>query len=200
MDTGEKYKNKTIEGSTFPDQPISYSMKISFSEAMLKEYIPTIQKMNLSKGLMYLCIAMADFEGFDYGSRSYKTNNPGNIGNVDSGANNKVNSLEEGIKLQVNHLVKVANGLDKNYPVGKIRVIPPKYSAEIDKNRKTYKMSPYLPGYRFLYNGELEAFLKIYATGPRAGNNYISSILSYFKNLGISITPKTTLKDIISIQ
>ena len=60
-------------------------------------------------------------------------------------------------------------------------------------------MEPYLPGYKFVYNGSLEQFVKIYSTGARAGNGYLNLIISYFNNLGYKITPKTTIKEIISL-
>ena len=61
-------------------------------------------------------------------------------------------------------------------------------------------MSPYLPGYNFVFTGQLDQFVKIYATGARAGNGYVNMIISYFKKNGIYITPKSKIQDIIKIK
>ena len=58
-------------------------------------------------------------------------------------------------------------------------------------------MSPYVPGYDFIFTGQLDQFVKIYATGARAGNSYLSMILSYFKKNGIYITQHSKIQDII---
>ena len=144
---------------------------------------------------------MAQKEGFFPNSRSYKTNNPGNIGNTDSGANSKLATLEEGIKKQINYLYNVAIGNDKNYPLNKEKNIKPFYSQEIDKNQKNYNLTPYLPGYKFKYTGTLEQFVKIYSTGARGGNSYLSIIVSYFRKNGFNnVTEKTTLAELIKLN
>jgi hypothetical protein len=192
----EKYKGVTINGSHFPDKPILNNAKISFNTEILKEYIPTIEKMNVSKGLKLLLIIMTDHEGFKVGTRSYRTNNPGNIGNTDGGANVKLASLEIGIQRQVDYFTRIIEGKSKTYPINKLVTIKPYYSSEIAKNIKTYQMSPYVPGYKFIFTGQLDQFIKIYSTGARAGNSYLSDIISFFKNHGITVTPETTLFDI----
>lgn len=192
----EKYKGVTIQGSHFPDKPISNNVKISFNTEILKEYIPTIEKMNVSKGLKLLLIIMTDHEGYYKGTRSYRTNNPGNIGNTDSGANVKLASLEIGIGRQIDYFTKIIEGKSKTYPMNKLVTIKPYYSSEIAKNIKTYQMSPYVPGYKFIFTGQLDQFIKIYSTGARAGNSYLSEIISFFKNHGITVTSETTLFDI----
>jgi len=192
----EKYKGVTIAGSHFPDKPILNNVKISFNEEILKEYIPTIEKMNVSKGLKLLLIIMTDHEGFKVGTRSYRTNNPGNIGNTDSGANVKLASLTIGIQRQIDYFTKIIDGKSKTYPMNKLVTIKPYYSSEIAKNIKTYQMSPYVPGYKFIFTGQLDQFIKIYSTGARAGNSYLNQIISFFKNHGITVTPETTLYDI----
>tara|TARA_R110000868_G_scaffold168322_1_gene403027 strand:+ start:2473 stop:3072 length:600 start_codon:yes stop_codon:yes gene_type:complete len=192
----EKYKGVTIEGSHFPDKPIVNNAKISFNKEILEEYIPAIEKMNVSKGLKLLLIIMTDHEGYYKGTRSYRTNNPGNIGNTDSGANVRLASLEIGIQRQIDYFTKIINGSSKTYPMNKLVTIKPFYSAEIAKNIKVYQMSPYLPGYRFIFTGQLDQFIKIYSTGARAGNSYLSEIISFFKNHGITVTSETTLNDI----
>ena len=196
----EKYKGITIYGSEFPDKPILNNAKISFNDEILKEYIPTIEKMNVSKGLKLLLIIMTDHEGYYRGTRSYRTNNPGNIGNTDSGANVRLASLEIGIQRQIDYFTKIINGSSKTYPMNKKVTIKPYYSAEIAKNIKTYQMSPYLPGYEFIFTGQLDQFIKIYSTGARAGNSYLSEIISFFKNHGIELTSKSTLQEINNIK
>lgn len=196
----EKYKGTTIYGSEFPDKPILNNVKISFNDEILKEYIPAIEKMDISRGLKLLLIVMTDHEGFKVGTRSYRTNNPGNIGNTDSGANVKLASLTVGIQRQIDYFTKIIEGNSKTYPMNKKVVIKPYYSAEIAKNQKTYQMSPYVPGYNFIFTGQLNQFIKIYSTGARAGNSYLSEIISFFKNHGIEITSKTTLQEINNIK
>ncbi len=195
----DKYKNVTIKGSVFPDDPINDEKKISFSKEMINEYIPAIEKMGLTKGMKLLCIIMAHKEGYYKGTRSYRTNNPGNIGNTDSGANNQIKNLQSGIQLQVNYINRIVNGQHPAYPMGKKVTIKPFYSKEIAANQKTYGMSPYLPGYEFKFTGQLDQFVKIYSTGARQGNGYLSMIISFFKNHGIELTPQSTLQEIIKL-
>mgnify|MGYP003643562617 CR=1 FL=1 len=192
----EKYKGVTIQGSHFPDKPINVNAKILFNTELLKEYIPAIEKMNVSKGLKLLLIIMTDHEGYYKGTRSYRTNNPGNIGNTDSGANVRLASLEIGIQRQIDYFTKIIQGNSKTYPMNKMVTIKPFYSSEIAKNIKVYQMSPYVPGYKFIFTGQLDQFIKIYSTGARAGNSYLSEIISFFNNHGITVTPETTLHDI----
>lgn len=200
MKFDEKYKGVTIEGSHFPDSPISSDVKIEFSTEILKEYIPAWNKVDAPKGVKLLCLIMADHEGFRKGTRSYRTKNPGNIGNTDNGSNSSCATLEDGIKLQIKYFNKILEGRSKSFPLNKLVVIKPYYSEEIAKNYKTYKKSPYLPGYRFVFTGQLDQFIKIYSTGARSGNKYLSEIISFFKNHGITITGKTTLQEIANIK
>ena len=195
----EKYKGVTIKGSTFPDHPIVTNLKIKLTQEMTQEYLPVMQAaMNdQPKGLRLLCTIMAHKEGFKKGSRSYRTNNPGNIGNTDSGRNRENSTLEDGILLQKNYIQDVISGKHSAYPMGQRKIIKPYFSPEIAKNAKNYGMSPYLPGYDFVFTGQLDQFVKIYATGARGGNGYLSMILSYFKANGIVLTPESKLQDIV---
>ena len=196
----DKYKNVTIKGSVFPDDPINDEKKISFSKEMINEYIPAIEKMGLTKGMKLLCIIMAHKEGYYKGTRSYRTNNPGNIGNTDSGANNQIKNLQSGIQLQVNYINRIVNGQHPAYPLNKKVTIKPFYSKEIANNPKTYAgMSPYVAGYEFKFTGQLDQFVKIYSTGARQGNGYLSMIISFFKNHGIELTPQSTLQEIVKL-
>ena len=195
----EKYKDKVIQGSVFPDKPVLNNMKVVFSPEIQNEYIPTIEKMPAPKGLKLLCTIMAQQEGFKKGTRSYRTHNPGNIGNTDSGQNKVINTLDDGINLQIKYLAGIINGTNKNYPVGKQVNIPPYYSKEIAAHEASYQLSPWLPGYTFIFTGQLDQFVKIYSTGARATNSYLSLIVSYFAIKGIPITAQTTLEDLSKI-
>jgi len=163
--------------------------------------------LNPSKGIKLLCIIMTDHEGF-WGkgpkhrtpSRSFRTNNPGNIGNTDNGSNAQCATLAEGIQKQINYFAKILAGQSKAFPLGKQINIKPYFSQEIADNYATYKMSPWLPGYSFVFNGQLDGFLKLYSTGARAGNSYLSEIVSFFANHGIEITGSTTLQEIAAIK
>jgi len=198
----DKYKNVIIEGSTFPGAPYKSDVNISLTSEIRNEYIPAMEMTlpNEPRGLKLLLVIMAHKEGFYKGTRSYKNNNPGNIGNTDSGANKKLPSLTDGILLQKQYVEKVASGKHPAYPMGKPVKIKPYYSAEIAKNQKTYGMSPYLPGYNFVFIGQLDQYVKIYSTGARGGNSYINMIVSYFKKNGINITPESKIQDIIKIN
>lgn len=195
----KEYKN-IFEGSTFPDKPVNSEMKISFKDEMLYFYIPTIEKMGLKRGFKLLLIIMAQKEGFKKGTKSFRTNNPGNIGNTDIGATNKLATLSDGIKAQVNYINKIVSGQHRAYPMGKSMVIQPYFSPEIHANQKNYGMSGYLPGYKFVFTGQLDQFVKIYSTGARAGNSYLSMIISFFKNHGIELTTESKIQDIIKIE
>lgn len=194
-----KYKDVIFEGATFPDTPIK-KVKISFTQEMITQYIPTINKIEgLSKGTKLLCIIMAAKEGYYKGTRSYRYNNPGNIGNTDIGANKGFKDLDSGIRAQAVYILNVANGYHQSYKLNKQIFLKPYYSKEIAENQKTYGIEPYVPGYKFTYDGSLEQFVKIYSTGARSGNGYLSMIISFFANHGIIINEKTTIKQIISL-
>ncbi len=197
----EKYRGVTILGSVFPDKPISYKLRIRFNPEMTKEYLPAMEKAMAGKaeGFKLLVTIMAYKEGFRKGTRSYRHNNPGNIGNNDSGSNKSVDSLVDGVILQRDYIESIISGKHTAYPIGKRKLIKPYYSPEIAKHSKLYGMSPYVPGYDFVFTGQLDQFVKIYATGPRAGNGYISMIVSYFKKNGIYINGQSKIQDIIKI-
>lgn len=198
----EKYKGVTIQGSVFPDKPIDSNVKVKLNKEMIEEYLPSMLRVmgDDPKGFQLLVTIMAYKEGFRKGTRSYRYNNPGNIGNTDSGANKQTGSLDNGILLQRNYILSIVNGEHRAYPMGKKKVIPPYFSEEIAKNTKLYGMSPYVPGYEFVFTGQLDQFVKIYSTGARAGNSYLSMIISYFKNNGISITAQSKIQDIIKMN
>lgn len=199
MSEFKKYTN-VFDGSTFPDKPYK-KVKVSFSQEILSEYIPAIDVLGYNKGLKLLMIIMAEREGFTKKSRSYRTNNPGNVGNNDRGDNKVLETLADGIRAQAFYINKVVQGKHRAYPMGKLMKIPPFFSAEIDKNKVVYGMSGYLPGYHFIFTGQLDQFIKIYSTGARAGNNYLNAIVSFFHNHGYKeITPASRLQDIIELN
>lgn len=195
----EKYKNVIFDGAKFPDDPYRI-IKVKLNSTVSGEYIPLINKAlaEQPKGLIYLCTAMTHMEGFKKGSRSYRTNNPGNIGNTDSGANKVIPTLSDGILLQANYMRRIADRGSDRYPLGKPMVIKPFFSKEIADNPQ-YGLPPYLPGYRFTYTGQLDQFIKIYSTGARATNIYLNTIVSYFAQNGVQISPESTLQEVISI-
>lgn len=198
----ETYRGVTIMGSVFPDKPVKSTLTIRLNKDLVNEYLPVLDvvMMNDPKGFQLLCTIMAYKEGFRKGTRSYKTNNPGNIGNTDSGANKHNGTLESGIRMQRGYILKVIKGKHGAYPMGKRKLIKPYYSPEIAKHSKLYGMSPYVPGYDFIFTGQLDQFVKIYATGARAGNSYLSMIISYFKKNGIDINAQSKLQDIINMK
>ena len=198
----EKYKGVVIQGSVFPDKPITWSARIRLNSEMVNEYLPAMEDamVDCAKGFKLLVTIMAYKEGFRKGTRSYRHNNPGNIGNTDSGANRSVNSLLNGVLLQKEYIESIVDGEHRAYPMNRNKLIKPYFSKEIAKHTKLYGMSPYVPGYKFRFTGQLDQFVKIYSTGARAGNGYVNMIISYFKKNGIHITPQSKIQDIIKMK
>ena len=195
----KSFKGYTFEGSTYPFAPYK-TVPVKLNSYMIEEYLPAMNRIvgDEPKGLKLLITAMAHIEGFHPGSRSYRTKNPGNIGNTDSGANKPAATLEEGILRQVNYINRVVQGKNINYPMGKLKPIAPWYSEEIAKNPKTYGVGDgWVPGYKFVFTGQLDQFVKIYASFPRISNTYLSVLVSFFKQNGLEITPESKLQDII---
>lgn len=193
------YKGVTFEDATFPYDRYRI-LPITLNPTIRNEYLPALERAlpDSPKGLKLLITAMTHAEGFRPGTRSHRFNNPGNIGNTDSGANKGFKTLEDGIRAQAEHIKKIVDGKSNPYPIGKLVVIPPFFSQEIQNNLKNYgAKSGYVPGYRFLFTGQLDQFLKIYATLPRISNSYVNIIVSYFFQNGVEIKPTTTLGEII---
>lgn len=178
----------------------SSSRNIRPNKYIRNEYLPILNKAKYSRGLKMLALTMTQQEGFNPKTKSYQTNNPGNIGNTDAGATNKFKTLKAGIDAQLSYVERVALGTHPAYPKGETKTIKPYFSPEIARNAENYQLNPYLPGYEFKpYTGTLEQFVKIYATGARGGNTYLSTIISFFKKNGENVTPKTKLEDINKI-
>jgi hypothetical protein len=74
--------------------------------------------INISTGLRVLATAQTQFEGFYPGSKSFRTNNPGNIGNIDDGSTKAYDTLDAGIEVQLKFLNDVVNGRERNYKAG----------------------------------------------------------------------------------
>lgn len=146
---------------------------------------------NKKTGIKLLALSMTVMEGYKKGTDSYKTNNPGNIDNTDSGHQNFYKTLKEGISDQIKYLESAANG-NNLYPIGKVKAEEPYKSRQLGR---------YTPGFVFIYEGTLEQFIKIYATGPRINNNYMNLILTFFKTYfpEANVNPKTKIKDIINL-
>jgi len=197
-DFNTKYKDVIIQGSVFPDKPIFTNKTIRFNAEIKNEYIPAMERAlaDSSKGMKLLCTIMAFHEGFKKGSRSYRTNNPGNIGNTDAGSNVAIKSLEDGIRRQRDYINRIVAGKNSAYPMGKKKLIKPYYSPEIAKNPQ-YGLPAWLPGYEFVFTGQLDQFVKIYATGARAGNGYLSTILSYLIANGMDVNAQSKIGDIV---
>lgn len=201
MTNKHKYQDLVIKGSKAPEGEVRNNIKVTFSKEIIHEYIPLWEKIEAPRGIKLLALIMAQKEGFYKGSRSYRYSNPANIGNTDSGANNGFKTLASGIDYQINFLLNIANGRNALYPLGKVKTLKPFYSKEIANNQKTYGLEPYCPGYEFdPYTGRLDEFIKIYSTGARQKNTYLSLIVSYFKNMGYDITESTTLGEILKIK
>lgn len=207
MSTKHPFDGLVIKGSKAPIGEVKNNIKVTFSSAILEDYIPVWNEVEAPKGIKMLALIMAQKEGFidlpgtKDDSRSFRLNNPGNIGNTDLGANKGFSTLKKGIEYQIKFLIEVATGKNKLYPIGKKRSISAFYSPEIAKNKATYRLEPYCPGYVFdPYTGRLDEFIKIYSTGARQKNTYLSLIISYFKNMGYTITEATTLQEILNIK
>ena len=199
------WKNKTIEGSVFPGKPYLFK-EVVLNATIKNEYLPELAKFPRNKGLKLLATAMTHQEGFVnregtvHDSVSYKTKNPGNVGNMDNGQKKVFATLYDGVKAQLEKLTEIAEGKNKAYPIGKEYKIKPYYSDEIAHNCVKYQKSPWVPGYHFVYTGQLQQFVKIYATGARSGNGYLNTIISYFQQNGFIITGETTLLEIINLK
>lgn len=192
-----KYLNVKFKGSTFPDKPYQ-QVPVKLTSAMTDIYVPAMEKVtyNLPKGFKLLITVMALQEGFYKGSRSFKSNNPGNIGNDDSGKTKVYPTLEAGIQKQVDYIRDMVAGKISSYPMGKLKDLEPGYSKEID-NHPEYGLPCFYPGYQFTFTGQLDQFVKIYSTGARLGNGYVNRITSYFRVNGLFITPESKIQDII---
>ncbi len=193
------YSKVVYNGSVFPDSPIVNTNKVVLNNTIETEYLPALKQVlpNGPKGLALLITAMAQQEGFRKGDNiPYKTNNPGNIGNDDSGNKRYIKTLQEGIQLQANEISRIANNGHKAYKIGgNYNIVPFKIPFASKMG-----LPDWAPGYKFTYTGQLDQFIKIYSTGARVTNAYLNTIISYFKFNGLNITPESKLADIIKMN
>jgi len=165
----------------------------SVSKTIKEEYIPALEKAipNGRKGIKLLMTAQTQMEGFKSGTKAYRTNNPGNIGNTDNGGTNRFATLEDGIKGQYKYTEGVALNTNNNYKTGARTKRPAIYDKDSAQN---------YPGIDFVYTGTLDQYLKIYSTGARKYNTYLNLVVSYFAKNGYTITGNTTIKEIYDIK
>lgn len=179
----DPYKGMVIQGSSFPYKPVKTNKKIKANKHVKEKIVPVLDRWlaagEITRGMHALIMVHAIKEGFYPGTRAYRYNNPGNVGNTDSGANKGFDTVEDGLTHLKNYINRVATGQQSAYKFGP-KSIKPYYSKEIERNRDKYGMSPHLPGYEFEYTGQIDQYVKIYATGARQGNSYLSMIISYF--------------------
>lgn len=164
----------------------------SVSKTIKEVYIPTLEKVVPagSKGIKLLITAQTQMEGFAPGTKSYRTNNPGNIGNTDNGGTRGFPTLDTGVKGQYDYTVGVALNKNKNYKLGERKTAPAIFDGDSGQS---------YPGIDFVYKGTLDQYLKIYSTGARKYNTYLNLVVSYFAKNGHTITGETTLKEIHDI-
>jgi len=96
---------------------VSAPTTVNPSQVIQSTYIPALNKAlpSISKGAKLLLSAQAQNEGFFPGSKSYRTNNPGNVGNTGTGTKT-FPTLEAGIQAQWNKVLKGAfNGTSQYY-------------------------------------------------------------------------------------
>jgi len=144
------------------------------SKSIKEIYIPAINKAlpDISRGLRALMTAQVQVEGFYPGSKSYRSNNPGNVGTHGHGANAVVRSfptLEEGIKAQWDKVLKGALN-----------------------NTSAYYKSSF----------SLYKYLSTYAppSDGNSPTSYTNIVLGLMKKQGINITAETTLEEISKIN
>lgn len=144
-------------------------------------------------------------------SRSYKTKNPGNIGNTDNGDNKSFNTLKEGLDLLMKFLKDASVGQgSSSFKFGQ-KTIQPTWSPEVANNPNSYKWylngdksKPIgcLPGYTGDYQGQLGAFTMIYALFSRVNNGDIAKLSAIFGINGYKkkIDGNTLLSELITFN
>ncbi len=170
-----------------------WDIKAKNQQYIYEEYLPIIETNynNLSRGIKLLMIAQAIVEGYYPGSKAYTTKNPGNIGNTDSGATNSIGSLSAAANLQSTYIREAGDPTRTrgHHKFGQ-------YNIKATDSQTIGCVAPLNENYQ----GELGTYLKIYATGARNNNNYLSFILGFFKYNGINIQYNSKIQDIIKIN
>jgi hypothetical protein len=205
MKIGEKFDpSKTVfTNASFPyvvnyDATSAKYLNNENSVDIIGKYLKELDEFTVDKktGLKLLALSMTVMEGYKKNTKkgptdSYTTNNPGNIDNTDSGHRHFYKTLKDGIAEQIKYLESAAKG-NNLYPIGKLKSQQPYLSGELGR---------YTPGFAFIYEGTLEQFVKIYATGPRIHNNYMNGILTFFKKYfpDANVTPKTKIAELLKL-
>ncbi len=172
--------NLCISSTNPPNPDDAKGTTVTLNKTMLDKYIPEINKItSLKTGQKLLMTAQTFTEGFNEtpspGTKSYRTNNPGNIGNTDDGKTKSFPTLKEGIIAQ---------------------------STEVISGKGSYQIngSSTCALGKELYDGSLYQYLRIYSTGARQNNNYVNSIIGYFKANGKTITARTKMSEIYNMN
>lgn len=181
---------ETYGGRKIPKARVNSS--IHMNRYVKKEILPILEspsiKKKYTKGIRMIALVFAIKEGYTPKSKSYRTKNPGNIGNTDSGATNQIKTLKQGVEKLLNYIKGAGEGTKSGWSYGP-KTIPQYFSNEIDRNRKNYQRPDgCLPGYTGNYQGQLGFYVKRYATGARVLNNGISGIKTIFKFNGYTPT------------
>tara|TARA_R110000803_G_scaffold20985_3_gene53321 strand:+ start:653 stop:2026 length:1374 start_codon:yes stop_codon:yes gene_type:complete len=187
--------------------PIKVGSKVSMNASVRERIWPIINssayKSKYTKGHRMIALVYVIKEGYHPDTRSYRTNNPGNIGNTDSGANVNIATLEDGMKKLMDYFGNRASGAGGTgrWAFGPQK-ISPNFSNEIHKAAANYnRPNGCLPGYRGNYQGELGYFTKVYATGARVGNGGISKVATIFGINGFpNVNGNTKLSDLLSFN
>ncbi len=163
-----------------PNPDAAQPTSIDLREPAKTKYLNAQKTLNFSTAAKLLITAQTAMEGFSANTLSYKTNNPGNIGNTDDGKTRSFPTLEDGIKAQLTYLQIAQQGNAK----GSSYIVGGKYDCALNGK----------------YDGSLYQYLRIYSTGARKNNNYVNAIIGYFKQNGKTITARTKISDIYKMQ
>ena len=161
-------------------------------------------KKKYTKGHRMFALVKAIKEGWYPGSRSYDSNNPGNIGNSGTTRENDKHypSVKDGLILLLNYIKGAGDGTKSGWAYGP-KTIPQAFIPEIDNNPKTYQRPDgCLPGYTGNYQGQLGFFTKRYATFARVNNNTITRLNTIFKynSYGPEINGDTTIPTLLKFN
>lgn len=172
-------KSLCLSETNPPNPDNATGTKVTLNPSMQK-YKEEIDKITtISKGRKLLLIAQTHTEGFFPGSKSFRTNNPGNIGNTDDGKTKTYKDLAEGIQAQIKQTANGINGVG-SYTIGG------SYPCALGNEK---------------YDGSLYQYLRIYSTGARQSNAYLNNIIGYFKQNGVNnINGRTKMSEINSIK
>ena len=189
LDTSDGSSTSLCLSTTNPPNPESaIGTNLYPSPEIIKYYIPERNKLTtISSGTKLLATAQTIMEGFSVGTKSFRTNNPGNIGNTDDSISTWTcgvtpgihcyDTLANGIEAQ-GQLIEAASKGQGSYQIGGT------YTCALGNEK---------------YSGYLYQYLRIYAGGARSSNAYVNGIIGYFKQNGITITAKTTIAEIVAI-